>query len=44
MTGWLDYDEPAYWPEFAEQGKERITVGHLLAHQAGLFAIDEATQ
>jgi CubicO group peptidase (beta-lactamase class C family) len=41
--GWLDYDERvcAYWPEFAQHGKERITVRQLLAHQAGLFAIDE---
>jgi CubicO group peptidase (beta-lactamase class C family) len=41
--GWLDYEQPvcAYWPEFAQQGKERITVRQLLAHQAGLFAIDE---
>jgi len=41
--GWLDYDERvcAYWPEFAQQHKERITVRQLLAHQAGLFAIDE---
>src|SRR5262249_45014233 len=27
--------------EFAQQGKERITVRQLLAHQAGLFAINE---
>ena len=41
--GWLDYEErvAAYWPEFAQHGKERITVRQLLAHQAGLFAIDE---
>src|SRR5262252_1540022 len=41
--GWLDYEEKvaAYWPEFAQQGKEKITVRQLLAHQAGLFAIDE---
>jgi CubicO group peptidase (beta-lactamase class C family) len=41
--GWLDYDEPvcAYWPEFAQAGKERVTVRQLLAHQAGLFAFDE---
>jgi CubicO group peptidase (beta-lactamase class C family) len=41
--GWLDYEERvcAYWPEFAQQGKEGITVRQLLAHQAGLFAIDE---
>ena len=41
--GWLDYDERVchYWPEFAQQGKEAITVRQLLAHQAGLFAFDE---
>jgi len=41
--GWLDYEAhvSTYWPEFAQQGKERITVRQLLAHQAGLFAIDE---
>jgi CubicO group peptidase (beta-lactamase class C family) len=30
-----------YWPEFAQQGKDKITVRQLLAHQAGLFAFDE---
>lgn len=41
--GWLDYDErvAAYWPEFAQAGKEAITVRQLLGHQAGLFAFDE---
>jgi CubicO group peptidase (beta-lactamase class C family) len=41
--GWLDYDEhiATYWPEFAQNGKERITVRQLLAHQAGLFGFDE---
>jgi CubicO group peptidase (beta-lactamase class C family) len=41
--GWLDYEErvAAYWPEFAQNGKERITVRQLLAHQAGLYALDE---
>lgn len=41
--GWLDFDErvSAYWPEFAQKGKEKITVRQLLAHQAGLFAFDE---
>jgi CubicO group peptidase (beta-lactamase class C family) len=41
--GWLDYEERvcAYWPEFAQHGKDRVTVRQLLAHQAGLFAIDE---
>lgn len=42
--GWLDYDElvAAYWPEFAGNGKATITVRQLLAHQAALFAFDEA--
>src|SRR5688572_20567927 len=41
--GWLDYEERvcAYWPEFAQQGKERMTVRQLLAHQAGLYVLDE---
>jgi CubicO group peptidase (beta-lactamase class C family) len=41
--GWLDYEERVahYWPEFAQHGKERTTVRQLLAHQAGLFAINE---
>jgi CubicO group peptidase (beta-lactamase class C family) len=41
--GWLDYDERVarYWPEFAGNGKQAITVRQLLAHQAGLFAFDE---
>ena len=41
--GWLDYEErvATYRPEFAQSGKENITVRQLLAHQAGLFAFDE---
>ena len=41
--GWLDYDErvATYWPEFAQNGKENVTVRQLLGHQAGLFALDE---
>jgi CubicO group peptidase (beta-lactamase class C family) len=41
--GWLDYEErmATYWPEFAQNGKERVTVRQLLAHQAGLYALDE---
>ncbi len=41
--GWLDYEERVcrYWPEFAQNGKEDVTVRQLLAHQAGLFAFDE---
>jgi CubicO group peptidase (beta-lactamase class C family) len=41
--GRLDYEERVskYWPEFAQNGKEKITVRQLMAHQAGLFALDE---
>ena len=41
--GLFDYDEriSKYWPEFAQQGKDKITVRQLLAHQAGLFAFEE---
>jgi CubicO group peptidase (beta-lactamase class C family) len=40
--GLLDYDAlvSSYWPEFAQNGKESITVRQLLAHQAGLSALD----
>jgi CubicO group peptidase (beta-lactamase class C family) len=41
--GWLDYEErvAAYWPEFAQAGKDKMTVRQLLAHQGGLHAFDE---
>jgi CubicO group peptidase (beta-lactamase class C family) len=37
-AGALEYDMPVayYWPEFAAQGKERVTVRHALCHQAGI--------
>jgi len=36
--GLLDVDEPVatYWPEFAQAGKDKITVRMVLSHQAGL--------
>jgi CubicO group peptidase (beta-lactamase class C family) len=39
--GLIDYDNPVaqYWPEFAAQGKERITVRQLMCHEAGLYDI-----
>ena len=38
--GWLDYEERVCaYSQFAQQGK--ITVRQLLAHQAGLFALDQ---
>jgi len=41
--GLIDYDErvAAYWPQFAQNGKEKVTVRQLLGHEAGLCAIDE---
>jgi CubicO group peptidase (beta-lactamase class C family) len=41
--GLVDYDAPVarYWPEFAQNGKEAITVRQLLGHEAGLVLIDE---
>jgi CubicO group peptidase (beta-lactamase class C family) len=40
--GLLDFTKPVghYWPEFGENGKSGITVRELLAHQAGLCALD----
>jgi CubicO group peptidase (beta-lactamase class C family) len=40
--GYFDYDERVctYWSEFAQGGKESITVRQLLSHQAGLPAVD----
>jgi CubicO group peptidase (beta-lactamase class C family) len=36
--GQVEYDAPvaAYWPRFAQGGKESITVRHVLTHSAGL--------
>jgi CubicO group peptidase (beta-lactamase class C family) len=38
--GLLDVDEPVatYWPEFASEGKEHVTVRMVLSHQAGLLS------
>lgn len=41
--GQLDFDEnvAAYWPEFAQNGKENVKVWHFLDHAAGLSGTDE---
>jgi CubicO group peptidase (beta-lactamase class C family) len=41
--GWLDYDAPVskYWPEFAQNGKAKVTVRQLINHEAGLVLLDE---
>jgi CubicO group peptidase (beta-lactamase class C family) len=40
-AGLVDYDErvATYWPEFAQNGKENITVRHVLSHSAGLHRL-----
>lgn len=40
-AGLVDYDERVctYWPEFAQNGKENITVRHVLSHSAGLHRL-----
>ena len=42
--GLLEYDAPVarYWPEFAANGKEAITVRQLLSHEAGLHSVRAA--
>jgi CubicO group peptidase (beta-lactamase class C family) len=37
----LDTALVEYWPEFAAQGKQQITLRHVLSHQAGLPAVLE---
>tara|TARA_R110000868_G_scaffold83005_2_gene234456 strand:- start:369 stop:1514 length:1146 start_codon:yes stop_codon:yes gene_type:complete len=39
--GKLELDAPVarYWPEFAAAGKDKVTLRHLLSHQAGLPAL-----
>ena len=41
--GRLQLDAPIaeYWPEFARQSKQQITLRHVLSHQAGLPAVLE---
>lgn len=38
--GLVDFQAPVaqYWPEFSRNGKEKVLVGHVLAHTAGLPA------
>ena len=43
--GRLNYDAPvaAVWPEFAKNGKEKITLAQVMSHQDGLVAFPEET-
>ena len=44
--GLIDYDAPVarYWPEFAEAGKQALTVRQLLCHEGGLYAIRDMVE
>ena len=39
--GLIEYDVPVakYWPEFAVNGKDKVTVAQAMSHQAGLHAM-----
>ena len=41
--GLLDFDAPVskYWPEFAQNGKEKMPVKYIFAHMSGLAGIEE---
>jgi CubicO group peptidase (beta-lactamase class C family) len=43
--GALEYDDTvaSVWPEFAQNGKEHITIAQVLSHQAGLPAFEQPT-
>ena len=43
--GLVDLDAPVatYWPEFARNGKEAVTVSDLLSHRAGLTSFEPAS-
>ncbi|WP_031089116.1 EstA family serine hydrolase [Streptomyces sp. NRRL WC-3549] len=43
QDGVLDLDRAvaAYWPEFGQAGKDRVTLRQLLAHQAGVIGVDD---
>lgn len=39
--GLIEYDRPIahYWPEFAQNQKQKMTLRHILSHQSGLYDI-----
>ena len=41
--GLIDFDTPVatYWPEFAQNGKEAITVGQVMSHTSGVSGWDQ---
>ena len=43
QQGLFQYEDPIamYWPEFAQNGKENITIADLMRHEAGMPKIGE---
>jgi len=43
--GRVDFDAPVatYWPEFAQAGKDKVLVRHVLSHTCGVIYCDAAT-
>ena len=41
-AGVISYDDTvaSHWPEFAANGKEHVTIGQMMSHQAGLPFVD----
>jgi CubicO group peptidase (beta-lactamase class C family) len=41
--GFVEYDAPVarYWPEFAANGKDKLTVRHVLHHRSGVWQMPE---
>lgn len=41
----MDLETPVadFWPEFAQAGKEHLTLGHVMTHRAGLCALDDSS-
>lgn len=44
--GAVDFEAPVktYWPEFAQNGKDKVCVKHFMSHSAGLSGMDEQIQ
>lgn len=40
----IDRRVSEFWPEFAQAGKEKVTLAQLLSHQAGLCALDRRVE
>ena len=46
QQGLVDYDRPVkdYWPEFAQNGKDNITISDVCRHESGLHKLHKQYQ